>query len=72
MSDVTRLHDAAATGDCQAAADLLSFVYNELRDFAAARKAAETPGEGVTCRREFRENSIFRVFQSPPGVVTLL
>jgi hypothetical protein len=53
--------DAAAAGDRQAAADLLSLVYNELRKFAAARLAAEAPGEGATCRREFRENVIFRV-----------
>jgi hypothetical protein len=36
MSDVTRLLDAAAAGDPQAAADLLSLVYDELRKFAAA------------------------------------
>ena len=68
---MTRLLDAAAAGDRQAAADLLSLVYNELRKFAAARRAAEVPGEGVTCRREIRENAIFRVLQPPLGVVTL-
>ncbi len=36
-----------------------------------ARGKEEAPGEGVTRRREFRENAIFRVFQSLPGVVTL-
>jgi RNA polymerase sigma factor (TIGR02999 family) len=45
MSDVTRLLDAAAVGDRQAAADLLPLVYNELRKLAAARLAAETPGQ---------------------------
>jgi hypothetical protein len=60
-SDGTHLLDAAAAGDRQAAADLLSFLYNELRDFAAARRAAGAPGEGVTCRLEIRENAIFRV-----------
>jgi hypothetical protein len=49
---VIRLLDAAATGDRQAAADLLSLGYNELRKFAVARMAAQAPGEGVTCRRE--------------------
>src|SRR5689334_2914477 len=44
MSDVTRLLDAAAGGDCRAAADLLPFVYAELRKLAAARMAAEAPG----------------------------
>ena len=44
MSDVTRLLDAAAAGDPQAAADLLPLVYDELRKLAAARLAAERPG----------------------------
>ena len=44
MSDVTRLLDAAATGDRRAAADLLPLVYDELRKLAAARMAAEAPG----------------------------
>jgi hypothetical protein len=70
-SDVSRLLDAAAAGDRQAAADLLSLVYNELRKFAAARMAAEAPGEEVICRCEIRENAIFRVLQPPLGVVTL-
>ena len=43
MADVTRLLDAAAAGDLQAAADLLPLVYDELRRLAAARIAAETP-----------------------------
>jgi len=45
MSDVTRLLDAAGAGDPQAAADLLPLVYSELRRLAAARLAAETPGQ---------------------------
>ncbi len=44
MSDITRLLDAARTGDRQAAAELLPLVYNELRRLAAARMAAEAPG----------------------------
>src|SRR5271166_713667 len=44
MSDVTRLLDAAAAGDRQAAADLLPLVYDELRKLAATRLAAEAPG----------------------------
>jgi RNA polymerase sigma factor (TIGR02999 family) len=44
MSDVTRLLDAAAAGDRRAAADLLPLVYDELRQLAAARMAAEVPG----------------------------
>jgi len=44
MSEVTRLLDAAAAGDRQAAADLLPLVYDDLRKLAAARMAAEDPG----------------------------
>ena len=40
---MTRLLDAAATGDRQAAADLLPLVYDELRKLAATRMAAESP-----------------------------
>jgi RNA polymerase sigma factor (TIGR02999 family) len=45
MADVTRLLDAAAAGDRRAAADLLPLVYDELRQLAAARMAAESPGQ---------------------------
>jgi RNA polymerase sigma factor (TIGR02999 family) len=45
MSDVTRLLDAAASGDRRAAADLLPLVYDELRKLAAARLAYEKPGQ---------------------------
>src|SRR5262245_33539981 len=44
MSDVTRLLDAAAAGNRQAAADLLPLVYDQLRTLAAARMASEAPG----------------------------
>ena len=44
MPQITQLLDAAAAGDRQAAADLLPFVYDELRKLAAARMAAENPG----------------------------
>jgi RNA polymerase sigma factor (TIGR02999 family) len=45
MSDVTRLLDAAASGDRKAAADLLPLVYDELRVLAAARLAVEPSGQ---------------------------
>jgi RNA polymerase sigma factor (TIGR02999 family) len=45
MSDVTRLLDAAAAGESHAAAELLPLVYDELRKLAAARLAAERPGQ---------------------------
>jgi RNA polymerase sigma factor (TIGR02999 family) len=44
MSEVSRLLDAAAAGDRQAAADLLPLVYDELRRIAAAKMAAEPAG----------------------------
>jgi RNA polymerase sigma factor (TIGR02999 family) len=44
MSDVTRLIEAAAGGDRQAAAELLPAVYDELRNLAAARMAGEPAG----------------------------
>ena len=45
MPEVTRLLDAAAAGDRQAAAHLLPLVYDELRKLAATRMAAENPGQ---------------------------
>jgi RNA polymerase sigma factor (TIGR02999 family) len=41
MSEITRLLDAAVTGDRQAAGQLLPLVYDELRKLAAARMARE-------------------------------
>jgi len=45
MTDVTRLLDAAAAGDPQAAAGLLPLVYDELRRLAADKLAREDPGQ---------------------------
>jgi RNA polymerase sigma factor (TIGR02999 family) len=45
--DLTRVLDAAAAGDRQAAADLLPLVYDELRKLARARMAAEPPGVSI-------------------------
>ena len=45
MPDVTRLLDAAVGGDPKAAAELLPLVYEELRNLAAQRLAAEKPGQ---------------------------
>ena len=45
MPDVTRILDAAAAGDPKAVAELLPLVYDELRKLAAARLAAEKPGQ---------------------------
>jgi hypothetical protein len=45
MADVTRLLEAAAAGDPKAADELLTLVYQELRQLAAARMAEEKPGQ---------------------------
>ncbi len=44
MHEISHLLDAAAAGDHQAATDLLPLVYDELRQLAGARLAAEKPG----------------------------
>jgi RNA polymerase sigma factor (TIGR02999 family) len=44
MADVTQILSAIEAGDPKAAAELLPFVYDELRRLAAARMAAEAPG----------------------------
>jgi hypothetical protein len=45
MSDLSRLLDAAAGRDRHAAAELLPLVYGELCKLAAARMAAQAPGQ---------------------------
>jgi RNA polymerase sigma factor (TIGR02999 family) len=45
MGDLTRVLDAVAAGDPQAASQLLPLVYDELRRLAAARLAHEAPGQ---------------------------
>jgi RNA polymerase sigma factor (TIGR02999 family) len=45
MADVTQMLAAAEAGDPKAAAELLPLVYDELRRLAAARMAAEKPGQ---------------------------
>lgn len=44
MSDVTRILGAIESGDAEASEELLPLVYEELRKLAAARMAAEEPG----------------------------
>jgi RNA polymerase sigma factor (TIGR02999 family) len=44
MSAITQLLDAATRGDRKAAAELMPLLYDELRQLAAARMAAESPG----------------------------
>src|SRR3954462_11311817 len=45
MSDLTQLLEAAGAGDRHASAAILPLVYAELRRLAAARLAAEAPGQ---------------------------
>jgi RNA polymerase sigma factor (TIGR02999 family) len=45
MNEVTSILSAIEAGDPRAAADLLPLVYEELRQLAAARLAAEKPGQ---------------------------
>jgi RNA polymerase sigma factor (TIGR02999 family) len=45
MSEVTRILSAMEQGDPKAAAQLLPFVYDELRKLAAAKLAREDPGQ---------------------------
>lgn len=45
MADVNETLAAAGAGDRQAAADLLLLIYDELRALAAAKLAAEKPGQ---------------------------
>jgi RNA polymerase sigma factor (TIGR02999 family) len=45
MTDVTRILDARAQGDPQAADQLLPLVYDELRRLAAQKLAQEAPGQ---------------------------
>ncbi len=45
MTDVTQILEAVEAGDPKAAAELLPLVYGELRKLAAARLAADRPGQ---------------------------
>jgi RNA polymerase sigma factor (TIGR02999 family) len=48
MAEVTHLLEAAASGDRHAAAELLPLVYDELRNLAAKRIAAEPSGHTLS------------------------
>src|SRR3954453_4166784 len=66
MTDVTRLMGAAAAGDPVAANELLPLVYNELRKLAAARMAAEAPGQTLQPTALVHE-AYLRLVGSPGG-----
>jgi RNA polymerase sigma factor (TIGR02999 family) len=61
---VTRLIEAAQKGDRQAAADLLPLVYDELRKLAAAKMAAEAPGQTLDATALVHE-AYLRLVASP-------
>ena len=65
MSDVTHLLGAVAAGDPQAAAQLLPLVYDELRTLAAARMAAEKPGQTLQATALVHEAYIRLVGSDP-------
>ena len=66
MSDVTRLIEAAAQGDRQAAADLLPLVYDELRHLATAKMAQERPGQTLEPTALVHEAYLRLVGTTPP------
>jgi RNA polymerase sigma factor (TIGR02999 family) len=67
MSAVTRLLDAAAGGDPAAADELLPLVYDELRRLAAARLAAEKPGQTLQATALVHEAYLRLVGGADPG-----
>ena len=67
MTDVTRLLDAAAGGDARAASALLPLVYEELRRLAAARLAAEAPGQTLQATALVHEAYLRLVGAGPAG-----
>ena len=67
MPEVTRLLDAAAAGDRRAADDLLPLVYDELRRLAAARLAAEAPGQTLDATALVHEAYVRLVGPADPG-----
>ena len=71
MSDVTRLIEAASSGDTQAANQLLPLVYDELRKLAAARLASEKPGQTLQATALVHEAYVRLVGSEPikPGIV---
>jgi RNA polymerase sigma factor (TIGR02999 family) len=66
MPNVTLLLDAAAAGDCKAAADLLPLVYDELRRLAAARLADEPSGNTLQPTALVHE-AYLRLIGAPDG-----
>ena len=66
MPDLTRLLEAAHRGDRHATAELLPLVYDELRKLAAARLAAEKPGDTLQATALVHE-AYLRLVGAPLG-----
>jgi RNA polymerase sigma factor (TIGR02999 family) len=67
MSDVTRILSDIERGDARAAADLLPFVYEELRRLAAQRLAREAPGQTLQATALVHEAYLRLVGDQDPG-----
>ena len=67
MADVTQLLAAAEAGDPHAADQLLPLVYDELRKLAAARMAAEKPGQTLQATALVHEAYLRLVGGQPAG-----
>ena len=68
MADITQILSAVATGDPQAAAELLPLVYEELRKLAAVRLADERPGQTLQPTALVHEAYLRLVGSGPPQV----
>jgi RNA polymerase sigma factor (TIGR02999 family) len=68
MSDVTRVLQAIESGDPSAAERLLPLVYDELRKLAAARMAAENPGQTLQATALVHEAYLRLVGAAEPRV----
>lgn len=67
MAEVTQILTAIHAGDPKAAAELLPLVYDELRKLAAARVAAEAPGQTLQPTALVHE-AYLRLVGKSPGV----
>jgi RNA polymerase sigma factor (TIGR02999 family) len=66
-NEITRILLAAEQGDPHAAAELLPFVYDELRNLAAAKLAHENPGQTLDATALVHE-AYLRLVGQPSGV----
>jgi RNA polymerase sigma factor (TIGR02999 family) len=66
MSELTRILDAAAQGDPQAAEQILPLVYDELRRLAAQKLAREKPGQTLDATALVHE-AYLRLVGDDPG-----